>query len=66
VLEVADRAAVALKDTEAHPAKKVSLWKAMRDPEIRRGMGLMMSVLREMGQEGTHKDSAAVVASDAK
>jgi uncharacterized protein YjgD (DUF1641 family) len=66
VLEVADRAAVALKDTEAHPAKRVSLWKAMRDPEIRRGMGLMMSVLREMGQEGTNKDSAALVASDAK
>lgn len=66
VLEVADRAAVALKDTEAQPAKKVSLFKAMRDPEIRRGMGLMLSVLREMGQEGIDKQSATPVAAETK
>jgi uncharacterized protein YjgD (DUF1641 family) len=64
VLEVADRAAVALRDTEAHPAKKVSLFRAMRDPEIRRGMGLMLSVLREMGQEGTHKKPAELFPQD--
>ena len=66
VLEVADRAAVALRETEAQPAKKVGLFKAMRDPEIRRGMGIMLSVLREMGQEGTDKQSAALVAAESK
>ena len=67
VLDVADRAALALgAETEgAHP-KPVSLWKAMRDPEIRRGMTLMLSVLREMGHDGPVKTEAAVTAAAAK
>ena len=66
VLEVADRAAVALKGTEEQPAKKIGLFKAMRDPEIRRGMTMMLTVLREMGQEGNAKNQAVVTAEAAK
>lgn len=62
VLDVADRAAVALRETEAQPAKKMGLWKAMRDPEIRRGMSLMLTVLREMGHETNTKSQAVVTA----
>jgi uncharacterized protein YjgD (DUF1641 family) len=62
VLEIADRAAVAVQESEAHPAKKLSLWKAMRDPEIRRGMNLMLTVLREMGHEANAKNQAVVAA----
>lgn len=53
VLDVADRAAVALKDTGAQPEKKVGLFRALRDPEVRRGMTLMLSVMRELGTEPT-------------
>ena len=67
VLDVADRAAVALKDTEAHPQKKIGLLKALRDPEIRRGMTLMLSVMRELGSEQANgNDAAAHVAGDSK
>lgn len=66
VMHVADRAAVALRDSESHPEKKLSLWKAMRDPEIRRGMTLMLTVLREMGHEGNSKSEAAMAAMAAK
>lgn len=51
VLEVADRAVDAFREAEAKPPQKVRLFKALRDPEIRRGMGMMLSVLREMGTE---------------
>jgi len=67
VLEVADRAALALRgEADGAPAKRVSLWKAMRDPEIRRGMTLMLTVLREMGHEGSAKTAAAALAAAAK
>jgi len=64
VLELADRAAAAVRDTDVHAAKRMSLWRAMRDPEIRRGMGLMLTVLREMGHEG-NVNSQAVAAAEA-
>ena len=62
ILEVADRAAVALRESDAEPTKKIGLWKAMRDPEIRRGMTMMLSVLREMGHEQNTKNAAVVAA----
>ena len=40
------RAATAL---QAEPDVRVGLIKAMRDPEIRRGMAMLFSVLREIG-----------------
>ncbi|GMV05503.1 MAG: hypothetical protein AMXMBFR53_17810 [Gemmatimonadota bacterium] len=67
VLDVADRAATALRgEADGAPAKRLSLWKAMRDPEVRRGMTLMLSVLREMGHEGSAKTEAAALAAAAK
>lgn len=67
VLDVADRAAVALKDTETHPQKKIGLFKALRDPEIRRGMTLMLSVMRELGSDQANgNEAAAHVAGDSK
>ncbi len=51
VLGVADRAALALR--EAQPAKtgKLGLFRALRDPEVRRGMTLLLGVLRELGSD---------------
>lgn len=51
VLEVADRAAGALsRQTAEKPAGTLKLLKAMRDPEVRRGMTILLGVLREMGE----------------
>ena len=51
VLEVADRAAGALsRPAEEKPAGTLKLLKAMRDPEVRRGMTILLGVLREMGE----------------
>jgi uncharacterized protein YjgD (DUF1641 family) len=47
VLHVADRAAIALQ--EGPEDGGVGIFKAMRDPEIRRGMALLFAVLRELG-----------------
>jgi uncharacterized protein YjgD (DUF1641 family) len=56
VLEVADKAATALRGAPAE-AEKIGLWRAMRDPEIRKGMSLMLGVLREFGAEGSNGSS---------
>lgn len=66
VMHVADRAAVALRDSESHPERKLSLWKALKDPDTRRGMSMMLTVLREMGHEGNSNSGAAVAATAAK
>lgn len=58
VLEVADKAAAALgRPAEEKPAGTLKLLRAMRDPEVRRGMTILLGVLREMGDTN---DSAAV------
>ena len=62
VLEVADRAATALQQVETAPDRKVSLLRALRDPEVRRGMTLMLTVLRELGHEGSNENETALVA----
>jgi len=59
VLDIADRAAVALKDTELHPEKKIGLFRALRDPEIRRGMTLMLGVMKELGTDPTNGKNIA-------
>ena len=64
VLEVADRAVAALRDAEAKPPEKVKLLKALRDPEVRKGMGLMLSVLREMGTEQEQETNGASAVAD--
>jgi uncharacterized protein YjgD (DUF1641 family) len=65
VLDIADRAAVALKDTESHPKKKIGLLRALRDPEIRRGMTLMLGVMKELGTDPANgKNVAAQVAGE--
>jgi uncharacterized protein YjgD (DUF1641 family) len=51
VLDVADRAAAALQEADAE-SSKMGLFKAMRDPEVRRGMTLLLAVLRELGSGG--------------
>jgi uncharacterized protein YjgD (DUF1641 family) len=56
VLDVADRAAVALAE---EPAGKVGLVRSMRDPDVRRGMNILIRVLREIGQENETKGEDA-------
>ncbi len=51
VMAVADRAALALKETGDRPDRKLGLLRAMRDPEVRRGMALLLTVLRELGAQ---------------
>jgi len=58
VLGVADKAAGALsRPAPDRPAGTLKLMKAMRDPEVRRGMTILLSVLKELGENG---DSTAV------
>lgn len=65
VMGVADRAASALKESGVHPQKKIGLFKALRDPEIRRGMTLMLSVMRELGTDPANgKNAAATTAGE--
>ena len=51
VLEVADRAASALRAAEENDGPRPGLLRGLRDPRVRRGMALLMVVLRELGQE---------------
>jgi uncharacterized protein YjgD (DUF1641 family) len=55
VLDVADRAAHAL--VEPVPSKRPGLLKGLRDPEVKRGMALLLSVLRELGQDTTKNEN---------
>jgi uncharacterized protein YjgD (DUF1641 family) len=57
VLNVADRAATALQEAGAESGK-LGLFKAMRDPEVRRGMTLLLAVLRELGGGGKNGKDA--------
>ncbi|MDH5759419.1 MAG: DUF1641 domain-containing protein [Gemmatimonadota bacterium] len=52
ILGVADRAAGALKDTtgDTHP-KKLGVVRALRDPDVRRGMNLLLAVMKELGHQ---------------
>jgi len=60
VMQLADRAATAVRAGEDRSSRKMGLWRAMRDPEVRRGMTLMLGVLREMGSEGQGGNGVAV------
>jgi len=51
VLGVADRAALALREAQPARAGKLGLFRALRDPEVRRGMTLLLGVLRELGSD---------------
>lgn len=62
VLDVADKAADALtRPADGKPAGTLKLLRAMRDPEVRRGLSILLGVLRELGENG---DSGAVAQSD--
>lgn len=64
VLEVADRAAVALREGEARPDQRVGLFRAMRDPDVRRGMTLMLNVMRELGSRTGNGRTVAVASKE--
>jgi len=63
VMQLADRAATALHGTDEGARRRPGLWRALRDPEVRRGMTLMLNVLREMGSEGHAKTEVAMATS---
>lgn len=59
VLGVADKAAGALsRPAPEKPAGTLKLMKAMRDPEVRRGMTMLLGVLKDMGENGDSKPVA--------
>ena len=53
VLDLADKAAGALKEAPARPMGRIGLLRSLRDPEVRKGMTMFLTVLREMGSEGS-------------
>lgn len=62
VLGVAGKAAQALETVGAETEKKkLGLFRAMRDPEVRKGMTVMMAVLRELGSEHQNDTNPARV-----
>jgi len=62
VLEVTDKAAGALsRRSDGKPAGTLRLIRTMRDPDVRRGMTILLGVLREIGEAN---GSAAVETTD--
>ena len=51
VLDLADRAAGALRETLPEPMGRIGLLRSFRDPEVRRGLTLLLTVLRELGSQ---------------
>ena len=52
VLNLADRATTALKDkTTPTPVGTLGLLRAMRDPEVKRGTGVLLELLRSLGRD---------------
>ena len=52
LLDLADRATTALKDkTAPAPVGALGLLRAMRDPEVRKGPGVLLELLRSMGRD---------------
>lgn len=58
IMAVADKAAGALSDP-GRADGRLGLVRALRDPHVRRGMTLMLSVLRELGGDTTQTPAAA-------
>ena len=58
VLELADKAAGALKEAPAEPLGRIGLLKSFRDPEVRKGLTMFLTVLRELGGESETNDAA--------
>jgi uncharacterized protein YjgD (DUF1641 family) len=52
VLNLADRATTALKDkTTPTPVGTLGLLRAMRDPEVKKGTGVLLELLRSLGRD---------------
>ena len=52
VLNLADRATTALKDkTAPAPVGTLGLLRAMRDPEVKKGTGILLELLRSLGRD---------------
>jgi uncharacterized protein YjgD (DUF1641 family) len=52
VLDLADRATSALRErTTPAPVGTLGLLRAMRDPEVKRGTGILLELLRSLGRE---------------
>lgn len=64
MLDVADRAVQALREDPEEAEGVFWLLKQMKDPETRRGLGLMLSVLRQLGGR-TNGDATAQLAVEA-
>ena len=58
VMDVVDRASTALREAEARPPARVRLFRSLGDPEVRRGMSLLLTILKEMGTEPDHADES--------
>ncbi|MGB5303372.1 MAG: DUF1641 domain-containing protein [Gemmatimonadota bacterium] len=58
VLELADKAAGALKEAPAEPLGRIGLLRSFRDPEVRKGLTMFLTVLRELGGESETNVSA--------
>ena len=58
VLDLADKAAGALKEAPAQPLGRIGLLKSFRDPEVRKGLTMFLTVLRELGGESETNDAA--------
>lgn len=51
VLDLADKAAGALREAPPEPVGRMGLIRSFRDPEVRRGLTMFLTVLRELGGE---------------
>ena len=57
VMGLADKAAGALKEAPAEPLGRIGLLRSFRDPEVRKGLTMFLTVLRELGSESDADES---------
>lgn len=59
VLNLADRATLSLKEKAApQPVGTLGLLRAMRDPEVKRGTGILVELLRSLGRDGDRSEDS--------
>ncbi|MBT8478626.1 MAG: DUF1641 domain-containing protein [Gemmatimonadetes bacterium] len=58
VLELADKAALGLKEAPIEPLGRIGLLRSFRDPEVRKGLTMFLGVLREMGSDSDANDNS--------
>ncbi len=59
VLDLADKAAGALREAPPEPMGRMGMIRSLKDPEVRRGLTMFLTVLRELGGDSETEEIEA-------